>query len=70
MGVGQRRECVEREEYDQGPNVKTHLELEMGQEGKVIKGTCGTVRKTERAIDGHNDLDIRWAEGFRKEGKR
>lgn len=70
LAEGQRRECVERRAYDQGPNIKTHLEFEMGREGKVReKGIHGTIWKMEGAIDVRIDLDVRVAEGFREEEK-
>ena len=55
LGVDQRREWVERREYDQGPNIKMHFELEMGREGKDIEdGIPATVGKTEEAAGVHS----------------
>lgn len=61
---------MERRDYDQGLNTKTHLELEMGRGGKAREeGTRGTIWKTEGAPDVHNDPEVRLSESFGKEGK-
>jgi hypothetical protein len=65
MKVGKRPEerVYWKREYEQGPNIKIHLESKIGTERKVWKqGTHGAIWKTGEASGVHSDQDIELAE--------
>lgn len=55
MGIGQKRECVERT-YDQGSDTKIHLELEMRRREVKEESIEEVIWRMEKATGVHNNL--------------